>query len=156
MAYVIVRARAWRWLSAQGDRSSVGRISRVFVIALVPCYLGTVFPDLDLRWGIGNHRNPLFHSSLSYFMLVPFVWRRTGFAAAIVAGYGVGLGSHLLWDVVDYGNVLWLPGGALDRLWLGAHGLLCLTTPGGIRRLFRSGSTATAAAHTVGNRGRVQ
>ena len=70
----------------------------------------------------------------------------------MVAGYGVGLGSHLWWDVVDYGNVLWLPGGVLDRLWLGVHGLLCLTTPGGIGQLFRSGIATTALGYTAANR----
>jgi hypothetical protein len=31
-----------------------------------------------------------------------------------------------LWDVVYYGDVRWLPGGVLGRLWLGANGLACL------------------------------
>jgi hypothetical protein len=45
---------------------------------------------------------------------------------ALVLGYGVGLASHLLWDMVYYGDVRWLPGGGLDRLWLGANGIACL------------------------------
>jgi hypothetical protein len=98
-----------------------------FLLALIPCYLGTVFPDLDITLlGIGAHRNPLFHSSLSFFVLLWLVNRRSVILQALVLGYGIGLASHLLWDVVYYGNVRWLPGGPLDRLWLGANGLACL------------------------------
>jgi hypothetical protein len=45
-------------------------------------------------------------------------------------GYGVGLASHLLWDIYDYGNVHWFPGGFIDRLWLGVNGLACLVPLG--------------------------
>ena len=123
MGYVALRAKS--------------RPVGIFFTALIPCYLGTVFPDWDIRLlGIGGHRNPLFHSSLSFFVLAVLIGRRAGFLATLVAGYGVGLASHLWWDVVYYGDVRWLPGGALDRLWLGVHGLLCLTTPGGIKAAF--------------------
>jgi len=123
MGYVALRAKS--------------RPVGIFFTALIPCYLGTVFPDWDIRLlGIGGHRNPLFHSSLSFFVLAVLVGRRAGFLATLVAGYGVGLASHLWWDVVYYGDVRWLPGGTLDRLWLGVHGLLCLTTPGGIKATF--------------------
>ncbi len=123
MGYVALRAKS--------------RPVGIFFTALIPCYLGTVFPDWDIRLlGIGGHRNPLFHSSLSFFVLAVLIGRRAGFLATLVAGYGVGLASHLWWDVVYYGDVRWLPGGALDRLWLGVHGLLCLTTPGGIKATF--------------------
>ena len=123
MGYVALRAKS--------------RPVGIFFTALIPCYLGTVFPDWDIRLlGIGGHRNPLFHSSLSFFGLAVLLGRRAGFLATLVAGYGVGLASHLWWDVVYYGDVRWLPGGALDRLWLGVHGLLCLTTPGGLKATF--------------------
>ena len=123
MGYVAIRAKS--------------RAVSVFFLALIPCYLGTVFPDWDIKLlGIGGHRNPLFHSSLSFFVLALLVGRQAGFLATLVAGYGVGLASHLWWDVVYYGDVRWLPGGALDRLWLGVHGLLCLTMPGRIRNVF--------------------
>lgn len=113
-----------------GNRANTGRAVGVFFAACVPCYLGTVFPDLDIRLlGIGGHRNPLFHSSLSFFVLVPLVRRQARFLHILVARYGVGLASHLWWDIVYYGDVRWLPGGTIDRLWLGVHGLLCLTTP---------------------------
>jgi Domain of unknown function (DUF5942) len=98
-----------------------------FLLALIPCYLGTVFPDLDITFlGIGAHRNPLFHSSLSFFVLLWLVRRQSVIVQVLVLGYGIGLGSHLLWDTLYYGNVHWIPGGMLDRLWLGANGLACL------------------------------
>ncbi len=102
-----------------------------FVVALLPCYLGTVFPDLDIAlWGIGGHRNPLFHSSLSFFILWVFARQSRPFLHTVMAGYGVGLASHLWWDVLYYGDVRWLSGGVIDRLWLGSHGLLCLAGAG--------------------------
>jgi hypothetical protein len=98
-----------------------------FLLALIPCYLGTVFPDLDIRLlGIGAHRNPLFHSCLSLVVLLLLVRRQNAILQTLAFGYGVGLASHLLWDMVDYGNVRWLPGGVFDRLWLGANGVACL------------------------------
>jgi len=98
-----------------------------FLLALIPCYLGTVFPDLDITLlGIGAHRDPLFHSSLSFFVLLWLVNRQNAILQTLVFGYGVGLASHLWWDVIDYGDVRWLPGGMLDRLWLGANGVACL------------------------------
>jgi hypothetical protein len=98
-----------------------------FLLALIPCYLGTVFPDLDITLlGIGAHRNPLFHSSLSFFVLLWLVNRRGVMLQVLALGYGIGLASHLLWDALYYGDVRWLPGGMVDRLWLGANGLACL------------------------------
>jgi hypothetical protein len=97
------------------------------MLALIPCYLGTVFPDLDITFlGIGAHRNPLFHSSLSFMVLLYLVHRREVILQAVVLGYGIGLASHLFWDVVYYGDVRWLPGGMVDRLWLGINGVACL------------------------------
>ena len=56
-----------------------GEAVGVVALALVPCYLGTVFPDWDLRLlGIGAHRNPLFHSSLSFLVLRLLVGSRMG------------------------------------------------------------------------------
>ncbi len=106
---------------------SPAKVAGFFLLALIPCYLGTVLSDLDIRLcGIGCHRNPVFHSSLSFFILLWLVRRQSEFLQTLVIGYGVGLASHLLWDVVDYGDVRWLPGGLIDRLWLSVNGLLCL------------------------------
>jgi hypothetical protein len=42
-------------------------------------------------------------------------------------GFALGLGSHLLLDILQYGDVRWIPGGTLDRLWLALHaGILLL------------------------------
>ena len=98
-----------------------------FLLALIPCYGGTVFPDLDISLlGIGGHRNPLFHSSLSYlvFFFIRLPYHR--FLSVLITGYGVGLASHLWWDVVDFGDVRWIPDSLYDRVWLGINGLLCL------------------------------
>jgi hypothetical protein len=118
MAYVS------RFMDRQRDR--LGALA-FFLLALVPCYLGTVFPDLDIRLlGISAHRNPLFHSSLAFFVLLWLVRRRGAILQTLVLAFGIGLASHLLWDTVFYGNVRWLPGGNLDRLWLAANGVACL------------------------------
>ena len=122
MAYIAMRA---------DKQASPLRAVGFFCVALGPCYLGTVFPDLDITLlGIGRHRNPLFHSSLSFFLLWVCVRQNNAVLHTLVAGYGVGLASHLWWDVLYYGNVRWLPGRFIDSLWLGVHGLLCLTASG--------------------------
>lgn len=124
---------AWRVEKRTNTLSTIG----FFFAALIPCYLGTVFPDLDITlFGIGGHRNPFFHSSLSFFLLWVALPRQGVCLQAMVVGYGVGLASHLWWDVLYFGNVVWLPGGTLDRLWLGGHGLLCfLASEGRLQRL---------------------
>jgi hypothetical protein len=41
----------------------------VFVATVPVLYLGTALSDWDITvFGIGGHRNPLFHSSISYFV----------------------------------------------------------------------------------------
>lgn len=100
---------------------------KFFLIALIPCYGGTVFPDLDIMiFGIGAHRNPIFHSCLSYaiffFIRMPY----NPIVSVLIIGYGIGLASHLWWDVVDFGDVRWIPDSFFDRIWLGANGLICL------------------------------
>lgn len=110
---------------------SPGKVAVFFLLALIPCYLGTVVSDLDIRiCGIGCHRNPLLHSGLAFFILLWLLRGQPEFLQTLVLGFGVGLASHLLWDVVDYGDVRWLPGGLLDRIWLGSNGLLCLVLAG--------------------------
>ena len=108
--------------------SSKIRLVFMFFISLIPCYFGTVFSDLDITLlGIGEHRNPIFHSGVLFFLIL-FVARRfkSIFLALIIAGFGVGLGSHLIWDLFDQADVRWIPGGFLDSSWLGLNGLFCL------------------------------
>jgi hypothetical protein len=104
---------------------------------LVPVlYLGSALPDWDIRlFGIGAHRNPLFHSAVPYFGL-GYAWRKIGLeevvhqvggwrlVVAAQVGFALGLSSHLLLDIVQYGDVRWIPGGTLDRLWLAGHAVL--------------------------------
>jgi len=104
------------------------RLIFMFFISLIPCYFGTIFSDLDITLlGIGQHRNPIFHSGLLFFLIL-FVARpfKSVFLALIVVGFGVGIGSHLIWDLFDQADVRWIPGGFLDSFWLGINGLFCL------------------------------
>jgi hypothetical protein len=118
----------------RGDRPLLQPV--VLAVTLPVLYLGTALPDLDIIvLGIGGHRNPLFHSSLPYFCLA-WLWRKLGLAdvvytiggprlgSALQVGLTLGLASHLLLDVWQYGNVHWIPGGTLDRLWLSGHALI--------------------------------
>jgi hypothetical protein len=104
------------------------KILALFLVSLIPCYLGTVFSDLDIKFfGIGSHRNPVFHSGIVFFILLFVAKRLKSFLpAAIISAFGLGLGSHLVWDLFDHADVRWIPGGTLDSLWLGINGLLCI------------------------------
>lgn len=131
----IVLAVVYLWLKKRrGDRLL---LHPVLWVATVPVlYLGTALPDWDIAlFGIGGHRNPLFHSAIPYFCLA-WVWHKLRLSEvvhtiggphldrALHVGLALGLASHLLLDVWQYGNVRWIPGGTLDRLWLSGHGLL--------------------------------
>lgn len=113
------RKRLWRFLS----------------IALVPTYIGTVFPDIDmLLSGIVGYRNPLLHSCVSYWILVAFLQGRGQIARYVLLGYGIGLCSHLFIDAFDRDEIRWLPGGLIvDRVWLVSNSLLCLVFPASSR-----------------------
>lgn len=104
----------------------------IYLVVTVPVlYLGSAISDWDISFfGIGSHRNPLFHSSMAYFVLMA-VDRWTGLTAllpslmsAIYISFALGLSSHLVLDVIQYGNVRWIPGGTLDRLWLTANAVV--------------------------------
>jgi hypothetical protein len=131
----IVLGLVYLWLKKRhGDRLL---LHPVLLVAAVPgLYLGTALPDWDMTlFGIGGHRNPLFHSAIPYFCLA-WLWRKLGLSAAVGTiggprldialhvGLALGLASHLGLDVWQYGNVRWIPGGTLDRLWLSGHALL--------------------------------
>jgi hypothetical protein len=122
--------------------------------ALMPMlYLGSALPDWDI-WllGIGWHRNPIFHSALPYAAMT-LLWRqldRRGLLPSAVGqrlrlavhvGFTLGLGSHLGLDIVQYGNVHWIPGGRLDRLWLGSNAVVL----GLLAWFSRYGDTAVTA-----------
>jgi hypothetical protein len=99
-----------------------------FLLCLIPCYLGTVFPDLDIKYlGIGAHRNAFFHSGIFFFIPFFFARRLDIFILTIfTAGFGIGVGSHLLWDLFDRANIRGISSREFIRLWLGVNGLLCL------------------------------
>jgi hypothetical protein len=127
VAYLCLKQR-------RGDRLLLHPVALAVTVPVL--YLGTALPDWDITvFGIGGHRNPLFHSSLPYFCLA-WLWRKLGLAevvytiggarlgSALQVGLTLGLASHLVLDVWQYGNVHWIPGGTLDRLWLSGHALL--------------------------------
>ena len=115
------------YLAGQSKRGNgISGTQLVYLVVTLPVlYLGSSISDWDISFfGIGGHRNPLFHSSLAYFILV-FLGRWTGLTAllpalmaAVYISFALGLSSHLVLDVIQYGNVKWIPGGTLDRLWL--------------------------------------
>ncbi len=110
------------------DKTSRSKIILLFLISLIPCYFGTVFSDLDISLlGIGGHRNPIFHSGILFFIFLVLTKQSDSyFIAALVSAFGVGLGSHLIWDMFDRADVRWIPGGTLDTIWLGVNGFLCI------------------------------
>jgi hypothetical protein len=101
------------------------------VVTLPVLYLGSAISDWDLSLlGIGGHRNPLFHSSMPFFVLMA-IDRWTGLTAllpslmsAVYISFALGLSSHLVLDVIQYGDVRWIPGGTLDRLWLTVNAMV--------------------------------
>lgn len=104
---------------------------------LIPAtYLGTVLPDWDIKLlGIGAHRNPIFHSAIPYF-LAALLWRLAGGDKVIQSplavrlmvgaqvGFVLGLCSHLVLDILQYGDVRWLSGDTFGKLWLAIHSVL--------------------------------
>jgi hypothetical protein len=127
----IVLWMAYLWLKQRrGDR---WLLHPMVLVATVPVlYLGTALSDWDITvFGIGGHRNPLFHSAIPYFCLA-WLWHKLGLAdmagtclsIAFHVGLTLGLASHMVLDVWDYGDVRWIPGNTLGRLWLSGHALL--------------------------------
>ena len=126
---------AYLYLKRQrGDRRLLHPV--ILAVTVPVLYLGTALPDWDIMlFGIGGHRNPLFHSSIPYFCLA-WLWRKLGLAEVVhnIGGprlglafhvaLTLGLASHMVLDIWQYGNVRWIPGGTLDRLWLSGHALL--------------------------------
>jgi len=131
----IVLGMVYLWLKKRrGDRLLLHPVALAATVPVL--YLGTALPDWDIAvFGIGGHRNPLFHSAIPYFCLA-WLWRRLGLpevvysiggprlASALHVGLALGLASHLGLDVWQYGDVRWIPGETLGRLWLSGHAVL--------------------------------
>jgi len=108
-------------------KESRSQLVGYFFLALIPCYFGTAFPDLDIKLlGIGGHRNPVFHSSALFLILFLFFRKKNVLIKTMLVGFGIGLASHLWWDIIFFGDVRWISGGLTDKIWLGANGLLCV------------------------------
>ena len=83
---------------------------------LISALVGTWVPDWDLLLGIGFHRSPLTHSALP---VVVVAWSTRSFSRYLIpVGFAIGVASHLFWDIIFFGDVRWIPGGSLDRLFL--------------------------------------
>ena len=96
-----------------------------WVAALSMAGLASWVPDWDLFLGIGFHRSPITHSVLPA-LAIGWLILKLNAPSAFLVGFLLGLSSHLLWDIVDYGNVVWIPGGNNDRLFLLVNSLLLL------------------------------
>ena len=59
---------------------------------------------------------------------------------ALFIGFALGSASHLLWDIVDYGDVRWIPGGNNDRLFLLVNAMILIAAVEVVGRyIFTSG-----------------
>jgi hypothetical protein len=130
---------AYLYIKGQCRSGKPGRLAGFCIAATPTLYIGSALPDWDITlFSIGAHRNPLFHSAFPYFF-AGYLYRKLRLAAlmhslgaaALLApgqiGFALGLSSHLCLDILQYGDVRWLPGGTLDRLWLATHaGILLL------------------------------
>ena len=92
--------------------------------AIAFALLGSWVPDWDLLLGIGFHRSPLTHSALPAILFGYFSMKRN--SVVVLAGFCLGLSSHLFVDIIDYGNVIGITGGDADRMFLAANGLVLL------------------------------
>ncbi len=111
-----------------GEGPKEASLISTFLLCVIPCYLGTVFPDLDIKYlGIGAHRNAFFHSGTLFFVLL-FVAKKLDIFifTVFIAGFGIGVGSHLLWDLFDRANIRGISSRGWSRFWLGINGLLCM------------------------------
>lgn len=90
------------------------------LIMLPWALLGTWVPDWDLFLGIGFHRSPITHSALPVILVGFLMMPYSRYAVAV--GFGLGVASHLFGDVVEYGNVQWIPGRFWDRTFLIVNG----------------------------------
>ena len=119
------------------------------LVVVVPmALLGTWVPDWDLILGIGFHRAPFTHSVLPVLLLWPL--RQTETGKTVIVGMALGVGSHLLWDTIDYGNVTMIPGGLADRLFLLGNMAICLGIACWFRRSLAKLGTPRSTGATGG------
>lgn len=92
---------------------------------LIASIFGTWVSDLDLLiCGIGCHRSPITHSLLPFVLFEFIVFPVSPYL--LPRGFALGLSSHLFWDIIDYGNVHWIPGKFWDCMFLGVNA--CILT----------------------------
>ncbi len=87
------------------------------LLIYLACALGTWVPDWDLVLGIGFHRSPITHGVIPC-LVTYFIVRKCDLSKGISIGLAIGVASHLLWDIIDYGDVRWISGGNNDRMYL--------------------------------------
>lgn len=95
------------------------------LIGMLAAAIGSWVPDWDLLLGIGFHRSPITHSLLPS-LIVAWIVLKGRLPRILMVGFMLGLSSHLLWDLVDYGNVQWIDGGNNDRMFLLINSILLL------------------------------
>ena len=97
-----------------------------WIVVPLATWLGTWVPDWDLSFGgIGNHRNPIFHSIVPALLVLALFYaqRHRRWATAAITGMAAGVGSHLFWDTPGGGDVRDIEN---DNLYLLVNGALCL------------------------------
>lgn len=81
------------------------------VLALFVLFLGSWIPDID--WKFGAHRSPVTHSILPYLVLAAAAknWEfgDSDWATLLLPVFGVALGSHLIIDFFQGGNLVGVP-----------------------------------------------
>lgn len=77
-------------------------------LALFVLFLGSWLPDID--WKFGIHRSPITHSILPYVAMMVVVknWEfgDTGWSSLLTPVFGIALGSHLIIDFFQGGNLV--------------------------------------------------
>ena len=80
-------------------------------LALFVLFLGSWIPDID--WKFNVHRSPITHSILPYLAMALIIknWQfgDTYWSQMLVPVFGIALGSHLLIDIVQGGNLVGVP-----------------------------------------------
>src|SRR5262249_35938673 len=124
----IVLGVVYLWLKKRrGDRLLLHPVTLAAAVPML--YLGTALPDWDITvFGIGGHRNPLFHSAIPYFGLA-WLWHKLGLsevvstiggprlAIALHVGLALGLPSRLSLVIRPYCQLRWISGVLPARLW---------------------------------------